>query len=381
MKLNFASIFEDFIKSNQKVWSHDRGLTVGASEVFGCLRANWFKKRSKDFMDAVLVGQNDDGVDVFETRPRYPVDEDDTESWGATKRGDLIEAHFVVPAVRDHLPGRAKLLFAGAGQQTLFVGHNSATPDGLIIGLDADALVDYGIEDIGSDCVMLEMKSIDPRVNLREEKSIHFGQVQIQMGIIRELTEHKPNFAVILYVDASFMDNIKVFIVKFDENEWRVAKDRAATVFEIDDPAEIRPEGKIDGTCEYCSYQRSCAFVTVGTMPAKEAKVSDEVVEGAHVLVLQRQEIQDQIKALSGELELKNYEIKDYLHDHGTKRIGVKGSWGVSHYSQKGRKGLNTKALIEAAVEAGLDIEPFQTEGNPFDVLRVTFTGVPDDNT
>jgi hypothetical protein len=50
-KLDFHKLFEDFNTANQKVWEHDRSTTVGASEVFTCLRKAWFEKRAKEFGD------------------------------------------------------------------------------------------------------------------------------------------------------------------------------------------------------------------------------------------------------------------------------------------------------------------------------------------
>src|SRR5690606_31829838 len=131
--------------------------------------------------------------------------------------------YHVVPAM-EYLPAPAKLTMGGSVQETIVLGRNSATPDGLIVGLDKEPLSLYGIENIRSNCVVLEIKSIDPRVNLKEEKDIHHGQTQVQMGIIRETTKFRPNYAVIIYVDASFLDNIKVYVVEFDAKKWEVAK-------------------------------------------------------------------------------------------------------------------------------------------------------------
>ena len=237
--LNFADIFSDFIEQNQKVWAHDRSESVGASEVFGCERLAWFKR--------------------FGEASGFAVDEDYEQDWGATKRGDILEEHFVVPAIRDHLPGTAKLILAGGKQVTFFHGHNSATPDGIILNLERDALKLYGVEDIGpSGCVTFEIKSIDPRVSLHQEKDIHFGQVQTQMGIIRAETEYKPDYAIIIYVDASFLSRIKVFAIKFDERVWTESKRRATRIMTTTDPVQMSPEGKIDGGCKFCPWTTAC---------------------------------------------------------------------------------------------------------------------------
>ena len=42
--LDFDVIFKEFIDANQKTWKHDRMESVGASEVFSCIRKVWFTK-------------------------------------------------------------------------------------------------------------------------------------------------------------------------------------------------------------------------------------------------------------------------------------------------------------------------------------------------
>ena len=105
MRLDFDQIFDDYIAANQKVWSHDRSLTVGASEAFDCIRKTWFVKRGAEFGFVENEGE---------------------ERWGAMERGNLIEEHFVVPAVLGHLPAPAELLGAGDDQETIILGRSSA---------------------------------------------------------------------------------------------------------------------------------------------------------------------------------------------------------------------------------------------------------------
>jgi hypothetical protein len=369
MQLDFNAIFAEHVAATQKVWAHDRKESVGASEAFGCIRHTWFKKRAHELTRNLEING---AIGVV---PRYPMDDDAEDSWGASRRGDILEEHYVVPAIRDHLPGRAKLLFCGQNQKTMFQGHNSATPDGIIVGLDADALAVYGIPDIGADCIMLEIKSIDPRVSLHEEKAIHRGQTQVQMGIVRETTDFKPNFAVILYVDASFLDHIRVFVIPYDEEAWTAAKTRATRVFTVDDPAEMLPEGKVDKTCEYCEFQTSCAYVTTGAIPpenkslAKDAALAADFEEPMANLRVLQQAAKDANKAL----EEAKLAIKDDLRRAGIRKIGPKDKrWTLSWYSQAGQKSLDRAQIMEAL---GVDdLESYCKEGDPFDVLRVSFS-------
>jgi len=347
--LDFEAMFKAYIADSQKVWAHDRSSTLGASEVFGCIRKGWFSKRGAEF--------------------GFEKDEDYEETWGATRRGDIIENHFVVPAL-DYLPKGVKALFAGADQQTLVQGKNSATPDGLLTNLKRNALAKYGVEDIGSSCVTLEIKSIDPRVGLREEKAIHHGQTQVQMGLIRELTPHKPNYAVILYVDASFLDNIKVFVVKFEERLWNTAKKRAANVWAIDDPSKLTPEGKFDGSCEYCPFKRSCALVTTGAIPTSDVKKGKHVdLEDALMTKLIQE--YDAAKAAHAKteyaFELAKQAIKERMQALRENRVS--GSWGKASWVRiPGRKTIDAKKMAE---DHGIDIAAYETEGTPYDKLTI----------
>jgi CRISPR/Cas system-associated exonuclease Cas4 (RecB family) len=239
--IDFIEAYDEFVKANQKVWGHDRSKSVGASEAFGCLRKTWFSKNGAS------------------------KDPDHKDSWGALERGNIIENHFAEPAITWFLEtfyNDARLIWGGANQQTLSAPDAplTATPDGLVINADDDALALYGIPSLGgTGCFNFEIKSIDPRVNLKEEKAIHRGQVQVQMGTTRETTEYRPNYAVIVYLDASFLDDIEIFVVPFDQKTYDIAKERARSVYEIKNVAEIFPEGKVDGGCEYCPFKIACA--------------------------------------------------------------------------------------------------------------------------
>lgn len=348
-QLDFKEIFEKWNAATQKVFAHDRSQTVGASEVFDCLRKVFFKKRGAEL--------------------GYEKDVDADVSWGATRRGDILENYFIVPALSQYLPQGAKLLFAGDDQKTLFFKRNSATPDGLIVGLTSDALSGLGIPDIKSDCVVIEMKTIDPRVGLVEEKAIHHGQAQIQMGLIRDTTPYKPNYAIVLYIDASFLDNIKPFVVEFDENKWKAAQTRANTVWAHDKADDIRPEGKIDDGCKFCEFKTACSIVITGKIPEAKKKYNydDDAKEQVSGLVNEIKDLEVIIKDYEKNIEEMKSQIKDILQEQDTRKMGDE-SFSVSWYPQDGRETVDTKAM-EAD---GIDLSPYKKRGNGFDVLRIT---------
>jgi hypothetical protein len=188
-----------------------RENTVGASEVGQCARKIYFAKNSGDHVY---------GADA---------DEDFAEAWGAALRGRLFEDHLWVPALRARYG--AKLLYAGEDQCTFASGFLSATPDGLLIDQPRDALAGLGIADVGGDgSVVVEAKTIDPRARLDGPKPEHVFQAIAQIGLIRELTPHRPEWAGISYANASFLDDIVEFVVRFDPAVFQNAKARATAI-------------------------------------------------------------------------------------------------------------------------------------------------------
>lgn len=372
---DFDEMFQSWVDNTNKKWGHDRNKTLGGSEAFGCLRKAWYKRNG--------------------TEP----DPDYEESWGALRRGDIIENHIVVPAMEFNAKRLGfELLMAGENQITLFdssleseihdengevigreEGGLSVTPDGLIRGVPRNALEKYGVKDLGTDCFMLEVKSIDPRVDLSEEKSIHHGQTQIQMGLMRQETAFKPNYAVLLYINASFLDDIEVFVVKFDERKFKVAQDRAALVFKTTDPSKLHREGVIDGTCQYCPYQGSCLDTTVKAMPGKmdkKAQTNPELVAAlnADELMFRRRAATKNKKKAEQELEAINEEIKEILRSFGTNKAAGN-AWNVSYTMAAGRQTLDKESLIAS----GVNIDDHMKLGNPYEILRVTFKDLDDE--
>lgn len=369
--LNFRKMFDAWVDDTQKAWGHDRKLTLGGSEAFGCLRKAWYKRNG------------------------YEYDADYEESWGALRRGDIIENHLVVPAMEwaaEHF--NFELMMAGATQITLFdkntmvdildeegnviderPGGLSVTPDGLIAGVARNALENYGIPDLGTDCFMLEVKSIDPRVDLSEEKAIHHGQVQIQMGLMRENTAFQPNFAVILYINASFLDDIEVFVVRFDAKKFKVAKDRAAFVFKTTDPSKLQREGVIDGSCQYCPYQGTCLVDTQAAMPKKAAKGDETRADLIDALMYdglmeRKRAAKIAVKKATEEKARVDEDIKQILRDFNTNRAANSDDgWSVSYSMAAGRKTLSKQAMVDD----GIDPEQYMVQGNPYEILRVNF--------
>src|SRR5208282_4351464 len=154
-------ILERHALDGKRAFKHDRTKTVGASEIGMCERRTGYMKRG------------------YVPDPKY------IDGWGASHRGSTIEEQFWVPALKKHF-GK-NLHFAGKKQMRLESGMLSAHADALVTGLAPDALDYLGIKDLGpSRCVVVECKSIDPRIALEVAKSEHIFQAQTQMGLFHE---------------------------------------------------------------------------------------------------------------------------------------------------------------------------------------------------
>jgi len=328
-----------------KTWSHDRRDTLGSSEGGQCARKSTFAK----------LGVLPD--------PGY------VETWGAAARGDLIEQHFWVPGLLATLPPGVRLLYAGRAQQTRIDGYLSATPDGLLVGVARDCLAHLGVADIGRAELLVECKSIDPRMSLRHAKPEHVFQTQIAMGVLRATTEHRPRYALISYTNASFLNDIAEFPVKFDPAIYQAAAERARRIFVADDPSELPPEGKMSGRseCKYCAWQEQCVAVTVGNIPKDAGPIlGDNAVKelkGLRDAVVALDDVNEENeRTRSVTIEA----IKQFMKENGVR--SYRGDdWSVSWSAVAGRTALDN-AAVEAA---GIDLSPYKKEGKPGERLVV----------
>ena len=349
MTLDIKEMFNGYIAAHQKVWDHDRSSTVGASEAFACQRKVFFDKHEDDF-------------------EKDPVDEENGTGWGAMERGNHME-DWVVKVLEFMKPEGSEYLFGSQGQETFVYGKNSATPDGLFTNLAPDALKAYGIDDIESDCVGVEIKSFDPRANFDEEKAVHHGQSQVQMGIIRRMTDYKPMYTLIVYVNASFYDDVRVFVVRYDPGSWKAAVRRADEVLSATEPFELRPEGKISGGCDYCPWQNECARASKESLPNRDG-IKDELNPDDDDMLFDLVTREREADLAKKEAEKTQKELKEEIRElmmdldrkrAKTERFSVTWSW------QNGSKTLDK----EAVKEAGIDLEPFMKDGNGFDKMTI----------
>lgn len=329
--ISIRARLQEYGASLKKQWKHDRLNTVGASEIGTCMRKVYFDKSEA------------------------PRDPDYIDGWGARLRGNIIEDHFWVPALRATLQEGEQLLFAGEEQRTLVDGYLSATTDGLLVLADGT-------------CVNLDAKSIDPRVDLKKEKEEHSFQVQVQMGIIRHATEYKPVTSILSYVNASFYDDIDEFVGRFDPRVYEAARGRAKRIMTARNALELPPEGKMSGSneCKYCAWASHCASVTVAGVPKEINELPDDAVsELEHLRGIERGLAADK-EAIAADHAKAVEQIKDFMRAHKTRMYKGAG-WSVSYSVVSGRTTLDTQA-VEAA---GIDLSSYYKTGSPSERLTV----------
>jgi hypothetical protein len=329
-----------YAASIERQFTHDRKQTVGGSEIGLCARKVCYDKH---------------GV---------PKDTDFAEN--PATRGTVMESAFWYPAMK-HAYGN-QLKIAGPNQITLSSPPLSATPDGLLINLERDALKHLGVKDIGAGrCILVEGKTIDPRVNLVKAKAENEAQVQVQLGLIRKQTHYRPNYAVISYTDASFWSEVTEFVVKFDLETFAAAERRATKILNCE-PKEMKPEGWIAGgkECDYCPWVRHCGGTrrdVPGQDMSADPQFKAEIVDMCTALLSKR------AASEAWEAEVREYEqaLKDRLREKKVRRIPGVVIWSAV----KGRQAYDNEAIREAARKKGVNIEKFSTVGDPTDRLLV----------
>jgi hypothetical protein len=233
-----------------------RSQTIGASEIGRCARQLFYLKNEGDPVHGAC--RNPDFV----------------EGWGNPVRGTVFEESFWTPALSAAYGDR--LRFAGKDQETFVKGFLSATPDGLLIDLADDALAPLGVASLGGDrSLVVECKSVHPNTRLTEPKLAHVYQVQVGLGLIRELTEHRPEYALISYTNASDWSETREFVVERDPAIFDVAQRRALQILTAMFAEALPPEGLTSGgrECEWCPYSNACLSAEALDLNRKPANV------------------------------------------------------------------------------------------------------------
>jgi hypothetical protein len=336
----------------------DRSQSVGASEVGGCGRRVWFSK----FEDSAGMIRDGD-------RPDRP---------GARHRGNVIERNLWVPALR-HVYGQ-RLIWAGDEQRTFGEGQFlTATPDGMLIDMPRDVLKEFGIPDLisgdlSSDrSIVVDCKSVDPRILVDGVKFEHRMQVVVQIGLIRRETNYRPRVGILSYIDASWHDEVEEYVVIFDQQIFEHAQRRAAMIMSAPSAETLRPEGWIDnkGECDHCPWSNACARVRAAVPETPDNALNPE--QTAALITIGREYKLARQQADSAEQSAREIQValKEQMRSHNATRVSADGV-AITWSRVKGRRSTDVKALREAAEGVGVNTTDFERIGEGTDRLVVT---------
>ena len=336
------------VRSRQRVWKGGRLKTVGASEVFACIRKAWYLKHKPELEDQ------------------------DNKNWGVLERGNLIENAFAVPTLRA-IFGPENCLYIGEDQKTFEDGNASATPDALIINQPRDVLADDGIPDIGpSHAFGGEVKSFDVRANLYAAKTIHFGQAIMQQGMFRRNTPHLVDYSVLLYINSGDVTDIRPFPVPYNEATYQEGLKRAARVFLATDAYELPAEGVHTDQCQYCPFISTCRKTEIDRFPSHVSNYTSNEIAMARSYALEYDEASKAEKDAEKRKSEIGENIRRFLADVGTK--GIEDADFKLTYSlvPNGKASVDHDALDEFLKKHGTSIEDFKVGGKPYTRLTVT---------
>lgn len=331
--IDFTKALNRAVANDKKVWEHDRTQTVGASEVFGCIRRAYFTKREPDKARVVDV---------------------DDHEWGAMERGNAMELNWAVPKIK-LMFGEANCLFMGDEQKTLIHNKLSSTSDGLVINQPRDILAQYGIDDIETGELAIEIKSVDPQTNLTEVKYRHKMQNIVQMGLYGMKTNFKPLFGVVMYFDPVNLKKMTPHVVRFDDEVFQNAIARAEYIFDKNYTAfDYKAEGKLTGECRYCPFAHECKEAEIRFFPTQTKKAKDipnEELTRVETLSRRLSSLRTDIKALELDKATAEEELKTILSELGTKNL--KGEdWSATYSQINGRKSLDSATLTDNLTSA-----------------------------
>jgi hypothetical protein len=281
-------------------------------------------------------------------------DEEYVDTWGTRLRGTVFENSFWEPAMRARFGEHLKL--AGKDQRTFSYGFLSATPDG-VIGINGRV-------------VAVECKTIDPRATLTEPRPAHVFQTHVQMGLLRQLTPYQPSEAILSYVDASDWSKITEYTINFDQNIYDAALDRARAIMTARAGHELEAEGWLRGgkECRYCPFTQACGidrrrlpFADLGPVDSQfKAEITD--------MALSYRAYEQANAVTTEQMNRVKESIKERLREKGIRKVP-----GVVTWSEvKGRKIYDNKAIHDAAVACGIDIEQFVEYGDETDRLTIS---------
>ena len=324
-----------------KTWSHRREQYVSASAIGLCEMRQWYMSQ----------------------RGPIQIDDERPDAWGIFARGDTGEdwaaGVFDRAQLAEHGGSKLGLAFSATGKHQVTVidevNKLAATPDGIMW--------------IGGEPILIEIKTIDPRVRLDGPKAAHQRQVMFAMALMARVHSIKPKRAVVLYIDCSNYANVTAFDVEFDEVEGDALIDRAMRIHAatLDD---LQPEGVHDGgnECKTCDFAAQCkAYQVERVERADSSAIMDEAdLTDLDDLAAQRQaaaQMESEAKRLK---ESATSQIRMAMDEQGVSFVQTPG-FAIRQSVTKGRETCDWRQ----AVEDGVDLSGYISVGNGYPRLTI----------
>ena len=285
-----------------------------ASELFGCIRRQWYQRN--------------------EPSSAAP------QNWGFARRGIHGEKYLVASMKAANMP----TLFMGEDQKTLQDAKRkiSCTPDGAL--------------SYDNETIPVEFKTIDPRKRRDKLPSEqHRKQLQIAMEMMEPDINRPINFGLLIYMDASNFDDIIQFEIPRDPTILVAAERRAQKKLRTKNVDMLDREGKASDECRYCPFTEICGVKKNEGLEGRTRSNRGSSLAVAVDGLMAAKEMEERVKKDKAEW---SENIKQELLKRKTMQTTV-GDYDVTLQSVKGRTSLDKKGVAAA----GIDLTPFEKVG------------------
>ena len=314
-------------------WAHNRNDYMGGSDIPQCERAVADKKKNPQ----------------------------DFDGSGFTARGHSCEAWLAGTG------GVFERMQAGLQQQ----GHDvwfSATGKNQMTLIDEPlrcSVTPDGFLHVDGETIYLEIKSIDPRVNLNgKPRAKHVAQVQWGMEIAHRIGHSRPQRAFLLYMNASDFADITVFDIERDPIAARELLRRAQRIQSARSAFDLEPEGLLAGgaECVNCHLKDKCKAERIERIGALD-ETKDTLP--SHVVAQLDELARNRVTAMLDEAEAKaakerlGDEIRMVMEENNTSVAKTPG-FAIRFSVTKGRETFDRKQ----AEADGLDLSPYLRTSN-----------------
>jgi hypothetical protein len=178
--------------------------------------------------------------------------------YGVFDRGHAFE-HWLITYLAAGLARiEGRLRYAGTEQKRLTLPdlRLAGTPDGLIEWRDRSETV-------------LEVKSHGSAQNYDSCPSeMHTRQAELNIELFHEVTTHRPEDAIIIYVLAEDYSRLILHRIERRPAIFSEMLGKAAAAFDADNAAAVTAEGVVTKQCVICPYRSRCAAAAAHAIPA-----------------------------------------------------------------------------------------------------------------